>query len=336
MNKQTLSVTRLNNFTACQRKHFFAHEVSIRRTLAPLPLRFGAAWHACLEARWTGLEYDKALEKGLGADGAWDELTVATVAAMLAGYYRRWEREIVASIRPELEFRLPIAGSRSFESHGFIDGLGVLTDGRQAVVESKTTAEDISDTSDFWSRLRNNQQIMQYVLAARALGHDIRVVLYDVARKPALEPKQIPVLDGEGQKIVRDVSGNRVMLSSGKPRQSADKDAGQTLETRLESPEEFHARLAAAIAAEPEKYFQRREVEVLDDDLNEFAAQRLAIGRQILECRRTENKVARRHQAWPRSISPFGCKMCEYSSFCLQNITLDPANPPAGFQIGGK
>jgi hypothetical protein len=28
--------------------------------------------------------------------------------------------------------------------------------------------------------------------------------------------------------------------------------------------------------------------------------------------------------------------MCEYSSFCLQNITLDPANPPAGFQIGGK
>ena len=333
MSKQTLSVTRLNNFTACQRKHYYAHELGLRRIQQDFALRFGGAWHACLEARWIGATYDAALAAGFPADAQWDEFTLATGAAMLAGYYRRWENEIVASIRPEVEFTHPIAGSRSFESHGFIDGLGVLVDGRQAVVESKTTSEELGDDSGFWERTKNNQQIMQYVLAARALGCDIRVVIYDVTRKPALKQSQIPLLDDAGLKIVRNEIGVRVLLANGKPRQSADKDAGQVLQTRLETPDEYFTRLSEDIADAPEKYFQRREVEVLDDDLAEYEAQRLTIANQIQTIRRTEKRCAKRHQAWPRNISTTGCKFCEFSSFCLQNLEVDPASPPAGFEI---
>jgi len=34
-------------------------------------------------------------------------------------------------------------------------------------------------------------------------------VLYDVTRKPEISPKQIPVLDDAGLKIVTDADGNR-------------------------------------------------------------------------------------------------------------------------------
>ena len=47
--------------------------------------------------------------------------------------------------------------------------LTVLADGRLALIEHKTTASDLAPDSDYWMRLRCNDQVYQYVLGARAL-----------------------------------------------------------------------------------------------------------------------------------------------------------------------
>jgi hypothetical protein len=242
----------------------------------------------------------------------------------------------VQSVHPEVEFRHPIEGSRTFDAAGKIDGLAVMRDGRLALVEHKTAGFDIAPASDYWLRLRGNVQVLQYVLAARALGWDVAMVLYDVARKPMIQPMAaVPVLDENGAKVVVDAAGARVFKKDGTPRESADKEKGYTVQARPETNEEFCARLANDTQLRPDFYFARREMPVLDDDLAEFQVQRLVIGRSILTCR-AETRAARYPEhGWPRNVGEMTCRNCEFAPFCLQNTRIDPAMPPAGFTTGG-
>ncbi len=290
--KELMTATRMNCLLDCPRKHYWRYEVGLKRETDAAALRFGSAWHQAMEARWQNLPYEVALAKALATDRTLDESTVATVAGLLAGYYRRWEDDPVKELHPEVEFRHPLRGSRSFDCAGKIDGLGVLHDGRLALVEHKTTSADIGPDSDYWLRLRANPQVLQYVLAAWSLGWDLGIVIYDVTRKPSIRVR---------------------------------KD---------ESPEEYSERLTADTANRPDFYFARREVPILEDDLAEFQVQRLELSRLILNFRAAGRKTRSPEQAWPRHLTEMHCKLCDYSSFCLQNILPDPALPPAGFRVG--
>ena len=103
-----------------------------------------------------------------------------------------------------------------------------------------------------------------------------------------------------------------------------------------ESIAEYAVRLADDTQARPEFYYQRREVTVLDQDLEQFLVQRLAIARMILYYRQSARKLAQPEWAWVRNCNGMTCRCCEYSSFCLQNLTVDVANPPVGFKLGEK
>lgn len=333
--KEALTASRMNTLASCMRRHFWRYEVGLTAETDAPALRFGSAWHRAMEARWRGGDYAVALAAATAGRDC-DELQVATLAGLLAGYFRRYdgEAESVAELFPECEFRLPIDGSRTFEAAGKIDGLGRLRDGRLALIEHKTCSDSVADGSDYWLRLRLNQQIAQYMLAARASGWDIEAVVYDVTRKPQIAPKSVPVLDDEGRKIVLDAAGNRAIKKDGAPRESGGE--GLTLQTRQETPEEFSDRLALDCQTRPEFYFERREVPVLDADLAEFEVQRLELGKLILSLRQAEKRCARPEQAWARNINALSCRMCEYSGFCLQNAAVDAEHPPAGFKIGDK
>lgn len=188
--KEMLTATRMATVLACPRKHFWRYEVGLRAVVDGMALRFGSAWHKAMEMRWQGHTPDEALvAAGVGTN--FDEITIATLGGLLGAYYARYaDREIVKELHAEVEFRLPLAGSRTFDSAGKIDGLGVLYDGRLALIEHKTCGTDIAPDSGYWLRLRFNQQVYQYVLAARALGWDVQVAIYDVTRKPAIKQKQ--------------------------------------------------------------------------------------------------------------------------------------------------
>ena len=129
-------------------------------------------------------------------------------------------------------------------------------------------------------------------LAARALGWDVRVILYDVTRKPSIRQKQ-----------------------------------GETAE-------EFGDRLAKDTKERPEFYFARREVTVLDDDIQQFVEQRLNLGKMILYFRASAKRQKNAEWAWPRNCNGMTCRSCEYSGFCLSNVTVDVNQPPAGFNAG--
>ena len=291
--KEKLTASRMASLLACPRKHYWRYEVGLKATRDSLALRFGSAWHVAMEARWQGLAFEEALAKATAAATEFAEIDLATLAGMLAGYYARYaDNEVVKGLHAEVEFSYPLASSRTFDAAGKIDGLGVLHDGRLALVEHKTSGEDVAPDSDYWLRLRFNQQVYQYVLAARALGWDVALVIYDVVRKPGIRQKQ------------------------------------------NETVEQFGDRLAADTRERPEFYFARREVPILDQDVAEFEVQRLALSRQILFFRAASRGARKPEHGWPRNCGAMTCKFCEFESFCMQNISVNPEQPPAGFAVG--
>lgn len=292
MSKDLLTATRMSTLLACPRRHYWRYEVGLRRAVDADALRFGSAWHRSMEARWCGADLEAAFTAGIGDATEIDELQIATLSGMLAGYYHLYADDPVQSVHPEVEFRTPLSGSRTFDVAGKIDGLAVMRDGRLALIEHKTAGCDISPESDYWLRLRGNGQVMQYVIAARALGWDVALVIYDVARKPAIRVKQNETIEAYGE------------------------------------------RLAADAQERPEFYFARREVPILEDDLAEFEVQRLMMARQILACRGESRRAVRPEHGWPKNVSEFGCRICDFAPFCLQNTRVDAAQPPAGFTVG--
>jgi hypothetical protein len=91
---------------------------------------------------------------------------------------------------------------------GKIDAIVKLADGRLAVLEYKTSGEDIGVEADYWLRLRCDPQISLYLLGARALGFDVSTVLYDVTRKPTIRLRKEEVPEQYGERLLAD-TGDR-------------------------------------------------------------------------------------------------------------------------------
>ncbi len=189
--RELLTASRMCSFLACPRKHFYAHELGLRRAEPSTALRIGTAFHAALELRALGASVEEAYRAAIGT-GDFSETDAATLFGLIGGYYAAYTggNDTIKTMHPEIEFNLPIPGSRTFSAAGKIDGLAVLKDGRTALVEHKTCSEDISAGAPYWERLRFNVQLMQYIMAARANGWDVECVIYDVVRKPSIRVKQ--------------------------------------------------------------------------------------------------------------------------------------------------
>lgn len=332
--KELLTTSRITKFLTCPRAHYWSYEKQLRRLADTNALRFGTAWHLAMEARSKGHDAYECLSLSLPETTHLDAIQAETLASLLLAYFERYGKidiHIQYSIA-EVQFKNSIKRSKVFYEAGKIDGVSVLHDERMAITEHKTTGDDIGPDSNYWTRLRFNPQLLQYVGAARRQGWNIHTAIYDVVRKPSIKPKQIPLLDDQGRKVVNDASGNRVFKKDGSPRESADASLGYELQSRVETPEEFGQRLYEDAKARPDFYFARREVPILDQDVAEFEVQRLQVSRMILTCRSEQKKVASEHQAWPRNVG-MACDFCEYSSFCLQNITPPLSEPPAGFVV---
>ncbi len=334
-----LTQSRLATLRQCPRKHWYRYEVGLARATTANYLRIGKAFHRGLELRGLGATQEAAIADALlpysapppGVDEHEYAVERETVAHLLAGYYWRYENDELAVQQTELQFHIPLVNpdsaraSAAHELAGKIDAIVRLPDGRLALLEYKTAGEDIGPESDYWLRLRGDAQISTYMIAARALGYDIATVMYDVTRKPTIRPRQIPLTDADGLKIVLDAAGARVLTKQGKPRQTGDTELGYMLQTRPETPEEFGRRLLADIADRPDYYYQRREVPRLDDDLAECRVELWQQSQQLLE--------TRRRGRWFRNVTRMNCGGCEFAGICLNNVTVDPANPPSGFVV---
>lgn len=294
----------------------------------------GSAYHAGLESLGNGGDIAAACDaarKHYADIGDYDfNIECQTVMTLLCGYEWRWSASPLEYVAVEQEWQLPLVNpttgraSQSFMLGGKIDGIVRLEDGRLAVKENKLLGDDISPESFLWQRMRIDQQVTIYVMAARRLGFDVDCVLYDVTRKPTIKPTAIPLLDSDGLKQVVDVDGNRVFNANGKPRQTASIDDVYRIVTREMSLDEWSEKLNADIAERPDYYYARREVTRLNADIEELQAELWDIAKTLRD--------SQLNNRWFRNVSRQTCDGC--SVFDLCSVGFDPtANTlPAGFQ----
>jgi len=344
MSTDTMSLltnSSMNCFRSCPRRYWLAYEQGVRPDRPAQPLRMGQAFHRGLELRAKGYAEDEAIigaTTGYAIPPLWCEtneqvhkwnIERETVAQLLAGHFWRWSHEPMEHVATEQTFEMPLRNpesgrpSRTFWLAGKFDGIVRLPDGRMALYEAKTTGDSIDPDSDYWRCLRMDAQISLYTLAARLMEYDVQTIIYDVTRKPSIAPKQIPLLDDEGAKIVLGVDGERVFNKNGSPRQSGDASKGWTLQSATETPYEFGERLTDDIVERPDFYFARMEIPRLDADLEEFKFEVWQIGEMIRDCRR--------YGRWPRNVkSCIGYGKCPYFELCANGVDVT-AGVPSGF-----
>ena len=248
-----LTHSRMSTAKTCLRMHQYRYELGIRRDRTSQPLRMGSAVHAGIDLLAQGKTLTEAWIEIRGeyadvpdwADPDDWRTEAEKVCRLVAGYEWRWGEDDCEVIATEQAFNLPIknpdtnATTPTFTFAGKIDKIVRLADGRLAIREHKTCGVDISVDSDYWRRLRIDQQISGYMMAARALGYCVETVEYDVIRKPSIRPKLI----GGGKDKVR------------------------------ETADQYGVRLTDDIAERPDFYFARMEIPRLEVDLREFEAE---------------------------------------------------------------
>lgn len=347
-----LTQSRLRAARACMRLHHYQFDEGFQEVRPPGTVRFGTLFHAGLEAWWRShaklprrppdridslwKEPVTRLAEALEAvrakwDGEnWFDLVKAEV--LLTGYELRWGDEPLNALAVEAEFRGPLrnpatgSASRTWRLGGKIDVIVEEIRYRSTkIMEHKTSSEDISPGSEYWRRLRMDGQVSQYFEGAKLLGYPVDGCIYDVIGKPALRPLRIPLVDGDGIKIVKATRmvgtyavGDRIKTADGKRwRQTGDTELGFVVETREETPEEFRIRLADHIAENPDRYYQRGDVVRLEQDVREAQFDTWQMAQTIA--------AAKKAGAFPRnqdSCVRYG-RTCEFFDVCTGAASLD-------------
>lgn len=321
---QLLTHSRMACAKACLRKHHYMYELGIRPARESDALTIGRAVHAGLEAFAAGPkeDFDAAVLNAMKvATSGYDvvpeyvtdlyEWTIqrVTVERLVHAYLLRHRDDQLEVVAAECEFNLPLVNpdtgaiSRTFNLAGKIDRVVRTSDGRLAVLETKTTVSSLTDGADYWARLRLDSQISIYVHAARRLGFDVETVLYDVIRKPMIEPYRATPLDKRKFTKEGKLYGNQ---------RECD-----------ETPDEFAERLSADIASRPDFYFARREIPRLESDLAEAQAEWWQQAQLLRDCQRT----GRWFRNTASCLQPY---RCPFTELCFTG-THPEQSLPAGF-----
>lgn len=291
---QLLTNSRLRVYRECERKHDIMFRQRIRPVRDGEALRFGSLIHLGLEQWWLG----KGLEGAMAAVSVEsDPFDRVKAEELLRGYDAHWGEPPDDVIGVEVEFRAPMlnpqtgAASRTWTHAGKIDALIP-----SVVIEHKTTSESISDDSDhYWQRLALDFQVSGYVIGAESLGHDVQATLYDVLKKSTLRPLKATPLEN------RKYTKANVLYAN---QREAD-----------ETPEEYAQRLREDIAADPEKYYQRRVIPRLESQIADYRLSVWQAGRAIREA-----ELAGRSPMNPDACFRFGT--CPFWNACANGLDL--------------
>lgn len=255
-----LTASSLSTMRSCPRQHWFKYELMLSKDREAAPLRMGSAFHEAMHLKAIGSPDGLCLHgalKGYEHTPEWaDPVDWATeretVKAMVKGHFRHWREQDITFICAEQEFKIPLVNpetdraSRTFCMAGKIDGIVRLHDGRLGVMEYKTSGDQIHAGSDYWMRMQCDPQIGIYIIAARALGHDVVTVAYDVTRKPSIKRRK----------------------------------------ASNETPEEFGQRYFDDMLERPEFYFRRAEIPALHDDIEELRYELWQQAKNMIDARK--------------------------------------------------
>jgi len=244
--------------------------------------------------------------------GQCDQLAAWKVRALITGYHDRWKSAPFGVLGVEETFQLPIVNpetgrsSRTYQQGGRFD-LMVNFDSRTWMVEHKTTSEEIADPSaSYWRRLAIDGQVSMYALANWQSGRKLDGTIYDVIRKPTIRPKQITKAD---QKTM--IEALIYCEFSIDEEDVAEADGNEFSET----PKLYSLRLLRDCLDNPGKYYQRRPVPRLDNEMLEWAGELWQVAQDI---RTTESSGA--HYRNSGACMNFG-RPCDYLGLCSGHDT---------------
>lgn len=311
-----LTPSRLRTFRDCHRKHQIEYLLRYRATAQSGPVQFGSVVHAGLEAWWSALQTplftdpmdsaQAAMLEHAGVGPYIESYELAKALALMRAYdtfYRGAMTspnvEVLGVERPfEAPLMNPKTGrvSRTWKMAGVIDAI-VKIDGETWLVEHKTTGEALDGGgSDYFMRLAMDPQITHYLIGSSSMGLSPKGILYDVLRRPTLRPLGATPL--ESRRFTKD---GRL-------------DARQR--TVDEGAMEYHDRVAARIAQNPNEFFAQRKVARSIDDLSEYLHDIWNVSLSMHE--------AERSGAHPRN--PDACNRygpCPWWEHCASGLSLD-------------
>lgn len=285
-----------NKFNSCHRAFKIAYEDLYKPLKTSDALTFGTAMHSLLEEYWGGKNAKFVSTK--------DEFTDMTVKALYEGYMayycndERYER-VAAEVRFDSPLYNPdtMAKSKTFHLAGKIDAIAIdKQTGCHVIVEHKTSGMDIAPGSDYWKKLSIDGQVSGYFVGAEDLGYKVDVCLYDVIRKPTIEPWKATPL--EKRKYTKD---GKLYASQ----REFD-----------ETPMDWYLRLVEDIKGRPEFYFQRVEVARSKSDLEDYLYDMWSVSKEIMEAENND-----RWSRNPQSCSVYGT--CEFFDVCTNCASLD-------------
>lgn len=278
-------------------------------------LLVGHAWHKAFHAAHIKGDVQAAPYEAIAkhAPGPlWNE----KLRRMYAAYGWYWKDQPFKVLEAEHTF---VAEHLGIKYEGQLDGIIQLDDGRTGLLERKTTGDSVEAASSFWDRLRLDVQVGIYALAMEQ--HPL-FILYDVVRKPTINPKNLSKADiarmGKG---VADVGWDSYFGESF----TAEQLAGP-LEEGRESIEMYGARLTADIGNRPDYYFARRPVDRTKQDYQTLL-ENLQDQVGIIEFAKENDRMHRN----PDACNTFG--RCKFFGLCSNNIRPHVGDPaPDGFR----
>jgi PD-(D/E)XK nuclease superfamily len=292
----------------------------------------------------------ETLYPGMSKESREAERTVLLYS--LFAYSNHYHDAKVKVVAREIPFRIPMIDPRTRRAlpnvyiDGQIDKL-VLSDGRMAVMEHKSTSDSVDPSSDYWGHLRLDTQTAIYTYAACRLQADgllepykirsedepISSIIYDVWHKPQIKPKKLSQAETNefletskyfGQEFEIHMPEGEVssVFVDGQPAGVEQLKKGFAIR---ETPDMFGARLFSDMGERPDFYFARRPLFRSPDDLEKFEW-------ELFNLYQTIEAMSDNDSWYHNEFSCDNYGRCDYAPFCFTGQKLDPANPPAGFK----
>ncbi|MBN1456572.1 MAG: PD-(D/E)XK nuclease family protein [Sedimentisphaerales bacterium] len=350
-----LTCSQIRSLRRCHFKHYLEYVLGIRPANQANYFRYGGVFHNALDFRANGRTIEQAIYNALlpyddmmASDEVFIEKSI--LGSLLKAYFWRWQdmdnsMKIIAS---ELPFNLPLINPHTGQEQGFsvagkIDKIVQLEDGRLAVMEHKTTSDDLDPTSNYWKRLRIDLQISIYTLAAQSLGYPVEAVLYDVVRKPVTKPKQLT--QGQTKHLLETgnylakLNGHELTIGSYSVDSQkepltvvvgdefAEVTEGVKAISITETFNMFGDRVFADMCDRYDYFFARREIPRLESDINQTRLSLWQYAQMLTRCEKDN--------CWP--MNDDGCVgfgTCSYFDLCTGGF--DPFTDnyiPEGFVV---
>jgi hypothetical protein len=243
-----------------------------------------------------------------------DPLAAAKVRALLYGYHDHWQSSQFEVVAVEETFQLPIVNpetgraSRTFTQGGRFD-LRVNFDAKHWMVEHKSCNEEIADPSaPYWRRLAIDSQVSMYALANWQNGSKLDGTIYDVIRKPTIRPKQITKADTKTMVEAGTYCGFNVT--------HAEIAASAAIDYS-ETPGLYGLRLYRDCLDNPTKYYQRRPVPRLDNEILEWSGELWQVAQDI-----RQTQLSGGHYRNSGACMNFG-RPCDFLGICSGYDTPD-------------